>query len=834
MKDTRVSENAPAALPVRRRRSPWMIGGAMAGFAFLCSALVFADWWTVLPEEYAHPSYVGRQTCAECHQAQHDQWQGSHHDLAMDRATPETVLADFNDAELTVHGLTSRMYRDGDRYMIHTEGPTGEMEDFEVKYVFGVTPLQQYMVEFDRPADMPENEIARLQVLRISWDTLGKRWFYHAPPDVPEKLESSDPLHWTGVMQRWNTTCAECHSTDLKKNYDLASGVYHTTFSEIDVSCEACHGPGSTHVKLAKSLSFFWDRKLAYGLPKLKSPDTAVATHSSNAMVEIETCAQCHSRRRVVHPDFRPGEDYHDYYANELLQPLTYFCDGQIRDEVFDYGSFIQSKMFHKGIRCTDCHDPHTARLKHEGNNVCTSCHQHPAGKYDTPAHHNHRPGSKGAQCVECHMPTTTYMEVDPRRDHSLRVPRPDLSVELGVPNACTGCHLEPERIFSEKHSKLKQYADWILMAEGGDEELKQELSRLDSWAAETVEKWYGRKPREAPEFAATLKAAWERDPAAHDPLLKLALNRRASAMVRASAAVQLAQFGTPESIAASEDLLRDPDPQVRAAAAGNLQGAPAETLLRLLPPLLEDPVRLVRTEAARVLAEAPSAELDGRQRQALRKALEEFKEGVLVNNDRSFAWLTLGILYESQGDEQRAIDAYETAIRVEPAVVGPRTNLAELYDQRAARDEQLAQQQVYQRNRDAAMETISRAAENRAKADQLRAEELPFLARDARSAPQNAAVQYRYGLALYLAGNLEEAETALRQAVDLEPQTPEFTLGLALLYQKLERWSEAIDYTQRLLELRPDDASYHQLLRELRQQKVEGSRAPSVGAPRS
>jgi tetratricopeptide (TPR) repeat protein len=820
MKNPPVSENPPAAPPSRRRRSPWFVGGAVAGVALLCGGLVFADWWTVLPEEYSSPSYVGRQTCVECHQQHHDAWQGSHHDLAMDLATSESVLGDFNDAEFTVHGITSRMYRDGERYMIHTEGPTGAMEDFEIKYVFGVTPLQQYMVEFDRPSDMPENEIARLQVLRISWDTLGKTWFYHAPPDVPEKLEPDDPLHWTGVMQRWNTNCADCHSTNLQKNYDLETGVYHTTFSEIDVSCEACHGPGSTHVKLARSFSFFWDRKLEYGLPKLKSPDTSV---------EIETCAKCHSRRRVVHPEFRPGERYHDYYDNELLQPLTYYCDGQIRDEVFDYGSFIQTKMYHKGVRCTDCHDPHTARLKHEGNNVCTSCHQHPAGKYDTPAHHNHKAGSTGAQCVECHMRTTTYMEVDPRRDHSFRVPRPDLSLQLGVPNACTGCHLEIERISPKKHASLKQYGDWILLAEGGDDELKQEIRRLDLWAADTVEKWYGRKQRDTVEFAATLKAAWERDLAAHDPLVKLSLDRRATAVVRASAVGQLAQFVTPESLAASEKLLSDPEPQVRAAAVGNLEGGADDMLVRLLPPLLNDPVRLVRTEAARVLAAAPSAVLDGQQRQALRRALEEYKAGVLVNNDRSFAWLTLGILYEKLGEEERAVELYQTAVRVEPSVVGPRTNLADLFTRRAEREEQLAQQLVYQRNRDQAMEAASRAAANHAKADQLRAEELPLLARDAESAPQNAAVRYRYGLALYLQDKLDDAETALKHAVELEPQTPEFTLGLALLYQKLERWSEAVDYAGRLVDLRPDDASYRQLLRELRQQQTESrSRGPA------
>ncbi len=785
----------------------------------ICGALVFADWWTVLSDEEAQPTYVGRQTCLECHQEQHRKWTGSHHDLAMDRATPETVLGDFNDVEFTHHGVVSRMYRDGDRFMIRTEGPTGEMEDFEVKYVFGVTPLQQYLVEFDRTPDMAEHEIGRLQVLRISWDTERKQWFYQPPPDVADKLEPGDDLHWTGVAQRWNTMCADCHSTNVQKNFDAQTGKYHTTLSEIDVSCEACHGPGGTHVKLARSFSLFWDRKLGYGLPNLNSQDPHV---------EIEPCAKCHSRRHVVHPNFRPGERYHDYYSHELLRRVTYHCDGQIRDEVFDYGSFIQSKMYHKGIRCTDCHDPHTARLKHEGNRLCTSCHQHPAGKYDTPAHHNHRVGSQGAQCVECHMPATTYMVVDPRRDHSLRIPRPDLSVELGTPNACTGCHLEPERLPEEKRTALRQYADWIAAAQAGDEEIAAELKRLDTWAAQTVEKWYGVKKREQPEFAATLKAAWDGDPAARDSLIELALNRRLSSMVRASCAAQLAQFPSPESRAASIKLLDDPDPQVRAVAIGNLQGEPAEILLRFLPPLLSDPIRLVRTEAARLLSAAPLSELNGVQRQAFRAAVEEYTTGVLANNDRAGAWLALGILDENLGRDEQAADRYQTGIRIEPGATGLRSNLAALYERWAERDERLAQQEVYRRNRDMAEKWLQQAAEYRAKADQLRLEELQLLARDARLAPDNGPVQYRYGLALYLQGRIDEAEAALRRAVELEPHAPEFLYGMTLLYEKMEWWPEAEEFAQRLLELRPNDPTYQQLLLQIRRQRAAHLPGPS------
>ncbi len=431
----------------------WMLIGSF----WLCVIVGCSSRSTQTAFDLSKASYVGEAKCVECHREQADLMRGSHHQLAMQPATEQSVLGDFNNATLTHHDITSRMFREGDKYMIHTEGPDGLMTDFEVKYAFGVTPLQQYMVEFPSShAKLAQGELPRVQVLRISWDTEKKEWFYLAPPDVPEKIAPNDDLHWTGVAQRWNNMCAECHSTDYQKHFippapdsdpvpvpasDIP-GAYHSTFVEINVTCEACHGPGSIHVELAQKWFPGWNRQRGYGLANLKA----------SAENQIQACAPCHSRRSVVHGGFRAGDNYYDYYSNQLLTENVYYPDGQVLDEDYEHGSFIQSKMYHKGIRCSDCHDPHSARLKRQGNEVCTSCHQHPVAKYDTVAHHRHQPDSVGAQCVNCHMPTTTYMAVDARRDHSLRIPRPDLSTTLATPNACTGCHLKLENVSTEKH----------------------------------------------------------------------------------------------------------------------------------------------------------------------------------------------------------------------------------------------------------------------------------------------------------------------------------------------------------------------------------------------
>jgi tetratricopeptide (TPR) repeat protein len=796
--------------------------GLGAVVSVLALGLVAADWYFALPED-AVPHYVGRGACIECHAAQHAAYEGSHHDLAMDRATEATVLGDFNDAELEHHGIRSRMFRRDGKFFVHTEGPDGQMADFEVKYVFGVDPLQQYLVEFDRPADMPASEVARLQVLRLSWDTRQRRWFHLDPPDVHQRLDPSDELHWTGLAQRWNTMCADCHSTNLQRNYDVQRGQYHTTWSEIDVSCEACHGPASLHVQLARSKWLFWDRKRGYGLAQLKQ--------ASN-WPQVQACAPCHSRRRVVAEGYHAGCNYYDYFANELLTAGTYHADGQILDEVYELGSFLQSKMFHKNIRCTDCHDPHSLKLKHPGNQVCTSCHQHPAGKYDGANHHRHAAGSPGAQCVNCHMPQTTYMELDPRRDHSLRVPRPDLSVQLGTPNACTGCHLRDAVLPGaaggpaagneaawRQRDDLKEYADWLAAARRGDETARARLAEVDRWADATLAAWYGQERKQDPHFAPALHAARQMQKGADVALRALLADRQQPAIARATAALELGAWleGNEANLRALREALSDRDPQVRAAAILSVGPDPSSSTLSALARLLRDPARLVRTEAARALAQSgASGQLNPEEREAFHHALKECFAAAEVDRDRAAGHLTLGILYESLGQHDQAIEAYRTAIRIEPRSIGPRTNLAALYDRRWQEAQQQALRLVQTGNRQGAEQALAALGDLPLEIERLRGEELALLERDALLAPDNAVIQGRLGLARYLGGWAKEAEAALRTAALLAPRDPEPLFRLAIYYRDTGRPAWAAELAQRLTTLRPHSPTYAQLAAEL------------------
>lgn len=728
-------------------------------------ATLAADYWRATPPDaYAEATFIGRASCIDCHAEEHQAWTGSHHDKAMDIASDETVLADFNNVSFEHLGLTSKFFRDADRFMVNTEGPDGQLQDFEVKYVFGVDPLQQYMVEF---------EDGRVQVLRISWNVEKQEWFYLAPPDVPnERLRPDDPLHWTGIGQNWNTTCAICHSTNLQLNYDVAKNEYHTTYSEIDVSCEECHGPASYHVELANRTSFFWDRQHGYGLAKLKGEDTKP---------QIEACAECHSRRSAVHASFRPGTPLLDAYEPALLQQGLYHADGQILDEVYVYGSFLQSKMHAKGVRCTDCHNPHSLEVKFEGNKMCSQCHE-PA-KYDTVAHHHHPQGTPSSQCVNCHMPARTYMAIDDRRDHSFRIPRPDLTVSVGTPNACADCHNKPEE----------------------DAE----------WAADAVREWYGPKRPDDPHWAPAIAAARSGAADAEGKLAALVDRPETPAIVRATAVELLAGAGTREGRTAIAKGRGDFDPLVRAAAVRSTDVSLAAEAIQTLAPMLQDPIRAVRVAAAMQLVGIPDEMLTPTQRDSLASGVEEYRARQNLIADHAAGHLNLAILARRTGDIRKSISELRTAIRIEPYLSGPRGELASLL--------------------------TSLPEETRKEFDglvqQLRQEEIDLLRRDTGFAPNAPALHYRLGLLLYQTGKLAEAETALRRAAEISDGSYQYWMTLALLQERRfaatdepEHYKNAVKSLKKLEAIDPADRRAGQILTRMLESKKQrdGDKQPT------
>jgi len=684
------------------------------------------------PATVTRAAYVGGASCAACHVEQFEQWQGSHHDLAMQEASAQSVLGDFNNAEFHYYDVTSHFYRDGQRFMVRTDGPDGALQDYPIKYTFGVTPLQQYLIEFPG---------GRLQALGIAWDSRpaeagGQRWF-HLYPD--ENIDHNDELHWTGHNQNWNFMCADCHSTNLQKNYDSGSQHFDTRWSEINVSCEACHGPGSEHNKWAakdateqaldktRGLVISLDER--QGVSWQMDPQTGTALRSTprSGTTEIQMCAQCHARRAAIASDYVPGHAFMDAYRPSLLTERLYYPDGQIKDEVYVYGSFIQSKMFHTGVTCSDCHEAHSLKLRAPGDQVCLGCHA--ADRFASAQHHFHKPEGEGARCAECHMPETSYMVVDPRRDHGIRVPRPDLSDSLGTPNACIRCHAD----------------------------------QTNSWATERTREWYGDHAAGYQDFAEALHAARNGTPDGATRLIELLGREEQPAIARATALSLLARYQTPQAIQSISDSLYDAEPIVRLGGLDALESLQPTMRFPIGQHLLDDEVLAVRIEAGRVLADTPADSLDAAQRARLKRALDEYITAQQYNADHPQAYINLGNLYLRMGDAGEAELVYRQVLVLDDTFVPAYINLADLF--RLTGREQ------------AALNTLKQGLE---------------------VAPGNASLHHAYGLALVRDKQLPLAIMALQRAAELQADNSRYTYVYAVALDANNETGKAIEVLER------------------------------------
>ena len=708
----------------------------------------------------------------------------------MQPATEQTVLGNFDQARVLHRGVTSTFFRRDGKFFVRTEGPDGKPGEFEITYTFGVDPLQQYLVPFPG---------GRLQALGLAWDTRaraqgGQRWF-HLYPDVT--LRAPDLLHWTGREQTWNFQCAECHSTDLRKRYDLAANTYATAWAELTVSCEECHGPGSAHVA--------WATRRPAGTPR-PAPDAAglVArlgrgdgmwtikdrqrgiaewTGAARSSAELDVCARCHARRRPIVDPHPYGRPFLDTHVPALLEARLYHADGQILGEVYEWGSFVQSRMQRAGVTCSDCHEPHRGALRAAGNAVCAQCHL-PA-KFDVAGHHHHRPESEAARCVSCHMPARTYMVVDPRRDHSFRVPRPDLSVALGTPNACTSCHRD----------------------------------RAPQWAAERVASWGGPGRGSTADFARTLDAARRGLPEAGAALSALAADRSQPGIVRATALSHFPEFSTAAMAAPIESALRDPDALVRLGALRAVEAVPLDRRGPLVAPLLRDPVRAVRLAAAQALAGGPLAE---GQRAEFDRVVAELVQSELVNADRPESHLNLANLYARLGRPADAESELRTALWLDPSFVPALVNLADLLraQRRDADGERFLEQAI--RAAPDHPEALHALALLRVRQNRL-AEAVDLLRRAARARPDAPRFAYVYAVALHDSGRAGDAITVLEGAHRQRPADRDTLAALATYLGERGDLKRALAYAEKLAALDPADAGARTLVETLRRRAGGG-----------
>ncbi|QJR10218.1 hypothetical protein DSM104443_01272 [Usitatibacter rugosus] len=774
-------EAAAAPAPSKSRSGWWLLAALAGAFAiglFASQVLKRGVSPAPVPAERATAvvtpaSYVGSAACASCHAEQHKQWSGSQHAAAMIEANASSVRGDFANAKATVAGVTSTFTTKEGRYFVRTDGPDGKLADFEVKYTFGVEPLQQYLIA------MPGG---RMQALGLAWDTRGKaeggqRWFAVTPANP----KPGSALHWTGIDQNWNYQCADCHSTNLRKNYDAATSTFKTTWSEINVACESCHGPGSNHVN-AKGKG-----GLTAALDERRGVSWAIDAASGNAKRskakvsdrEIEVCARCHARRGQFTDEHVAGQPLHAAFRPAVLERGLYWPDGQQRDEVYDYASFLQSRMHAHGVTCSDCHDPHTQKLRAPGNEACSQCHA-PA-KYQAESHHHHRAGSKGTECAACHMPTNTYMVVDPRHDHSIRIPRPDRTVSMGAPNACNACH--------------------------GD--------KKPPWAAEALRGWFPKANPGFQGFAEALHAGDLGAPGAQSALRGVAKDASQSPIARASAIARLGRGLDPQSVDVIAGALNDPDANVRMAATQALGRGDTEMKLRYLPRMLADPLRVVRMEAASALAGEPERKLKAPRREAFTKALEEFLAAQRFNADRPEAQGAIAAVALARGDTATAITANRTALRIDPSYIQAAVNLADLYrgQGKDAEGEAVLAEAMKANPASAPVKHalgLLRIRERRT------AEALGLLGEAAKLAPDDARYAYVYGVALHDMGKREEALKALGSGIARNPYDRETLVALATYEREAGNLASARARMKLLRELEPGNPDIERMAAEI------------------
>jgi predicted CXXCH cytochrome family protein len=760
------------------------------GITWLAGGLRDVPWLGGRREAVA--AFVGSETCAGCHQAEAALWRTSQHKQAMDHATEKSVLGDFSDASFEHYGVRSRFFRKDGKFYVETDGPDGKLATFEIKYTFGVDPLQQYLIEF------PDG---RVQALSIAWDTRpkgegGQRWFHLYPN---EEIKHDDVLHWTKLNQNWNFMCAECHSTGVHKNYDAAADRFATAFAEISVGCETCHGEGSRHVawvgeqqswwpfgkkddptkglavRFDERRDIVWRRDARSGEPQRNFPPPLVRK-------EVETCGLCHARRGEFSEAWVPGRWLSDTHVVSPLARGLYEADGQMRDEVYNYGSFKQSRMFAAGVTCGDCHEPHAAKLRAGGDGVCMQCHA--ADKYSAESHHRHVNVNPPLACASCHMPARTYMVVDRRHDHSFRVPRPDLSAKLGTPNACNDCH--------------------------GD--------KTAAWAAAAIESWHGPNRKGFQTYAEAFQAAWlgRADTAAL--LDQVARNSRNPGFVRASALTDLAPYVSSTNINLARAGLSDPDPMVRIGALDMLEGVPANQLWPLAAPLLSDSSRGVRIRAAALLAVVPTLRQPAADRERFEAAAAEFVAAQRLNADRPEARSALANFLTRRGELAQAEAEYQSALRLSPRYAPAAINLADLYRQlgRDGEGESVLRAAIASSPQDAGLHHALGLTLTRLKRSD---EAIAELRSAAELEPERARYAYVHAVALNSAGRRDEALAALKDALTRHPDDRDILLALTTFNRDAGNIAAALSYAEQLAKLAPNDRDVASLVESLRGQ---------------
>jgi len=697
---------------------------------------------------FSEPQYVGNETCIDCHQSEMEDWKSSHHANAMLPAKVDNVLGNFNNIRFETKDGWTIFNKDEAGYYIET-GETGQQGTrYKVPYVFAYYPLQQILVDIGK---------GRLQAYPIAWDSRkkqegGQRWY-----SLYEDTHTPDtPFNWQGQFNNWNARCAECHSTDLKRGYNLQDDSYNTTFSEVNVSCEACHGPAEDHIKLTKEQQkttensgfkntlhkkLSWTFEAGKNTAQILKGDVLSIDHG-----QPDQCAACHSRRVSLTDANDPG-NFTEHYIPRLALPELYHADGQILDEVYVYGSFSQSKMAAAGVTCSNCHNPHSGKVLTLDNNLCAQCHL--PTEFDTQQHTLHKTGSEGAQCIDCHMPETRYMGVDDRRDHAFRVPNPWVSEQLGTRDVCLDCHVNEDSKWSQQQLQSKKAKVFGHNDDIGSALLLNAVNPTDGQAN----------------------------------IAKLVVDETQPPMRRAVLLGHL-DMTKVENMQILNELANSSESLVKLGVINILERSSQQLQLQVGFGLLYDDNKNVRLQAIKLLAPAFRGELPEKAQKPMQDALLEAVVTYQKQQDLLSAQIALADLAYKVGDLEQAQVQYLNAIRIQPSFLPSKLNLASIYRETNQLD----------------------------KARVLLQEIL-------RIEPEHAMALHNLGLVYVVKRDWTKALDALNKAKNIEPDNPRFSFVYVLGLEASGDIQGALQQVELLEKRTPDDPALKDLRERLTKQ---------------
>ncbi|MFA5190983.1 MAG: tetratricopeptide repeat protein [Verrucomicrobiia bacterium] len=761
------------------KRVFWITAAVLVVSA-LAAAVKMAQQATpgVAPSAAPTTAFTGSSRCRECHEHFYQLWSKSHHGLAMQPFTPQFGEKEVQPQrdDIVIRGIRYRAENTGGKWFVVERGPRGERK-YPMMEVMGGKNVYYFLTPLDR---------GRLQVLPVAYDVRRKEWYDTTASAMRHFQDvSNEALDWREWPLTFNTACYNCHVSQLENNYNLKTDTYHTTWFEPGINCETCHGPCGEHIRLFKQIG---GGKPPHDLKLIRF--TTMTPQQRN-----DTCAPCHAKMSPLTTSFQPGDRYFDHFDLGTLEDRDFYPDARDLGENYTFTLWRTSPCIKDAkFDCTHCHTS-SGRYRFTGanaNNACLPCHKtHVA---NPAAHSHHAAGSKGSQCVTCHMPTTEFARML-RSDHSMRPPTPAATLAFKSPNACNLCHADKD-------------ATWA-----------------DGW----VRKWYPRD-YQAPvlRLAGVMDAARKRD-WSKLPEMLASITAPDRSEIHAAALIRLLE-NCPDERKWPMILkaTHDPSPLVRARAVEALTDNRASEALAALAAATRDDHRLVRVRAAAALAGYSLDYLEPADRESVKKAITEFEASHRSRPDDATAHYNLANFYMARREHEQAVASFGIAAKLQPENFAVLVNAALAHNALGQNDK--AEQCLRRAIQLDATNAVANLNLGLLMGELGRTRDAEAAFRTAlKSDPRSAVAAYNLSVISAQAGRLDEAVAFCHRAAEAAPQEPKYAYTLAFYQRQQGRTNDAILTLRRLIGDRPAYPAAYALLGEIYEQQGKRNEAMEV-----